>query len=145
MLKDILTVSGKSGLFQLVARGKNSLILEPIKDGAGKRFPLQGTDKVVTLGDISIFTDEGEMPLRIVFQKFEEAKGKEIIDPSLLKADNATLLKFFGEIIPDFDRERVYPSHIKKMITWYNCLVDAGKNDFSEEEQPAATEAPAAE
>ena len=90
------------------------------------------TDKVVSLGDISIFTDEREMPLREVFQAIEDKLGKKVIEFDWRKASNPELLKFFGEIIPDFDRERVYPSHIKKIAGWYDLLVKYGENDFSE-------------
>lgn len=147
MLKEILTVAGKSGLFRLVARGRNSLILEPIVDGEGKRFPVQGTDKVVSLGDISIFTDEGELSLREVFLKIEEKVGKQAVNLDVRKASAQELTSFFASVVPDYDRDRFYVSHMKKVLTWYNFLVEAGQNDFSEEapaEEPAA-EAPAAE
>ncbi|MBQ9385826.1 MAG: DUF5606 domain-containing protein [Bacteroidaceae bacterium] len=131
MLNEILTISGKQGLFKLLTRGRGALIVENI-DETKKRFPIQGTDKVVSLGDISIFTDEREMPLREVFQAIEDKLGKKVIEFDWRKASNPELLKFFGDIVPDFDRERVYPSHIKKIAGWYDLLVKYGENDFSE-------------
>ncbi len=131
MLNEILTISGKQGLFKLLTRGRGALIVENI-DGSKKRFPIQGTDKVVSLGDISIFTDEKEMPLREVFQAIETRLGKKEIQFDWRKASNAELINFFGDIIPDFDRDRVYPSHIKKIAGWYDLLVKYGENDFSE-------------
>lgn len=142
MLNEILTISGKPSLYKLLTRGRGALIVENI-DETKKRFPIQGTDKVVSLGDISIFTDDKEMPLREVFLAIEEKLGKKEIEFDWRKASNAELLKFFGEIVPDFDRDRVYPSHIKKIAGWYDLLVKYGQNDFSEpkseeEDAPAA-------
>lgn len=130
MIREILTVSGKPGLFKLVAMGNRALIVETLDD-AKKRMPVQGSDKVVSLGDISIFTDEGEMPLSQVFTIFaEKNEGKPLeID---MKSSNEKLLAFFGEFVPDFDRDRVYASHVKKMVSWYNILVAAGITEFEE-------------
>ena len=139
MLNEILTISGKAGLFKLLTRGRGALIVENI-DETKKRFPIQGTDKVVSLGDISIFTEEKEMPLREVFLAIEEKLGKKEIEFSWKKASNSELIDFFAGIVPDFDRERVYPSHIKKIAGWYDLLVKYGENDFSE---PKAEDAPA--
>lgn len=134
MLNDILTISGKQGLFKLLTRGRGALIVENI-DESKKRFPIQSTDKVVSLGDISIFTEGGEMPLRQVFQAMEKKIGKDIQpEENINKGSNDELVKFFAGIIPDFDRERVYPSHIRKIATWYGLLVRYGENDFSEPE-----------
>jgi hypothetical protein len=141
MLNEILTISGKPSLYKLLTRGRGALIVENI-DETKKRFPIQGTDKVVSLGDISIFTDEKEMPLREVFLAIEAKLGKKEIEFNWKKASNDELLKFFAGIVPDFDRERVYPSHIKKIAGWYDLLVKYGENDFSE---PKAEEAPAEE
>ena len=134
MLNEILTISGKPSLYKLLTRGRGALIVENI-DETKTRFPSQGTDKVVSLGDISIFTDEKEMPLREVFLAIEEKLGKKEIEFNWKKASNDELLKFFAGIVPDFDRERVYPSHNKKIAGWYDLLVKYGENDFSEPQQ----------
>lgn len=134
MLKEILTVSGRPGLYKLLARGNNCLICESV-DETKKRIPVQATDKVVSLGDISIFTDEGELSLGEVFQKIEDKYGKEEVKINFRKAANDELNGFLAQAVPDYDRDRVYPSHIKKIICWYNILVKARLNDFAEKQQ----------
>lgn len=143
MINEILTISGKQGLFKLLTRGRGALIVENI-DETKKRMPIQATDKVVGLGDISIFTEEKEMPLRLVFQAIEDKVGKNPVGFDYKKSQDSDLVDFFGTIIPDFDRERVYPSHMRKIFTWYDLMVKYGENDFSnpeeenrEEEKPA--------
>ena len=140
MLNEILTISGKPGLFKLLTSGRGAIIVENI-DETKKRMPIQGTDKVVSLGDISIFTDDKEMPLREVFKAIETKLGKKEIEFNWKKASNAELLEFFAGIVPDFDRDRVYPSHIKKIAGWYDLLVRNGQNDFSEPKQVEETPA----
>lgn len=134
MINEILTISGKQGLFKLLTRGRGALIVENI-DESKKRFPIQTTDKVVGLGDISIFTEDKEMPLRLVFQAIEDKCGKTAVDFDYRKSADDKLVKFFGAIIPDFDRDRVYPSHMRKIFTWYDLLVKYGENDFSDPDQ----------
>ena len=140
MLNEILTISGKPDLYKLLTRGRGALIVESIGDSR-RRFPIQGTDKVVLLDDISIFTTEKEMPLREVFKAIEAKSGKDKeVGFEWRKASNGELFEYFSGIVPDFDTDRVYPSHIKKIISWYNLLVKYGENDFS-----APDEAPEAE
>lgn len=134
MINEILTISGKQGLFKLLTRGRGALIVENI-DESKKRFPIQTTDKVVGLGDISIFTEDKEMPLRLVFQAIEDKCGKTAVDFDYRKSADDKLVKFFATIIPDFDRDRVYPSHMRKIFTWYDLLVKYGENDFSDPAQ----------
>ena len=132
MLKDILSIGGKPGLYKLVSQGKNMLIVESLVDG--KRFPVYSRDKVVSLGDIAMFTETGEVPLSEVLTNVsvKESGGVASIDS---KADNETLRSYMGEVLPDFDRDRVYPSDIRKMISWYNLLVKSGITNFAEEEK----------
>ena len=139
MLKEILSVTGKPGLFKLVSQGKNMLIVESLIDG--KRIPAYTKDKVVSLGDIAIFTETTEIPLG---QVLEAVKTKEngaacSVDS---KSDNDKLRNYMGEILPDYDRDRVYPSDIRKLINWYNILINAQITDFlaEEKEEVAATE-----
>jgi len=143
MLKKILSVSGKPGLFKLISQGKNMMIIESLVDK--KRCPALAHDRVVSLGDISIYTETEEMPLSAVFAniKEKEAGNKASIDP---KADGNALRAYFGEVVPDFDKERVHTSDIKKIIIWYNLLIDNGLTEFSEtaaeeKEEEKATEA----
>ena len=145
MLSEILNISGKPGLYLLLTGGKGALIVESL-DAEKKRLPIHRTDKVVSLGDISIFTDEEEMPLRKVFQLIEEKYGKDqVLTVDLKKASNQELLEFMAGVVADFDRERVYPSHVKKIISWYNILVQSKQNDFSDPEEPQEVEVESAE
>lgn len=134
MLKEIITISGRPGLFKLLARGNNCLICESV-DELKKRIPVQASDRVVSLGDISIFTDDGELSLREVFLKIEEKYGKKEIGLDARKAGNSELNSFLEGAVADYDRDRVYPSHIRKIISWYNILVNAGLNDFEEKKE----------
>lgn len=135
MLKEILSISGKPGLFKLVSRAKNMLIVESLLDG--KRSPAYTTEKIMPLSDISIFTQDADIQLNEVLKKlFTKENGKICdIDP---KSDNKTLINFMGELVPNFNRDRVYPSDIRKIITWYNILINTGITDFevtAEEEE----------
>ena len=135
MLKEILSISGKPGLYLLISQGKNMYIVESLIDR--KRMPVYMRDKVVSLGDIAIYTDDGEVPLAEVLNKVKEKEGgKEIeysptIQPAELKA-------YLESILPNFDKEKVYPSDIKKLMSWYNLLVKSDLANF--EETPEATE-----
>ena len=133
MLRDILSITGKPGLYKLVSRGNNMLIVESLLDG--KRVPTYARDKIVSLGEISMYTMGEDVSLSEVLTKLGEKEGLKVatIDPK--KADNDQLRDFFGEVLPDFDRGRVYPSDIRKLIQWYNILINAGITDFSIEEE----------
>jgi hypothetical protein len=132
MLKDILSISGKPGLYKLVSSGKNMLIVESLLDA--KRIPAYSKDKVVSLGDIAIFTETAEVKLGIVLEaiKLKENGAACSIDS---KASNDQLRKYMVEILPEYDKDRVYPSDIRKLILWYNILVNSGITDYSEVEK----------
>ncbi|WP_085535788.1 DUF5606 family protein [Massilibacteroides vaginae] len=129
MLKTILSISGKPGLYQLVSHGKNMLIIESLVDK--KRIPAYAKDKVISLGDIAIYTDSSEVPLHEVLTKLKDKENGEVVDTKKISSYPDELRNFFAEILPDFDRDRVYPSDIKKLISWYNILVKAGMTDFT--------------
>ena len=134
MLKTILSISGKPGLYKLVSHGKNMLIVESLTDN--KRVPAYAKDKVISLGDIAIYTDETEVPLHEVLTSVknkEEGKAASLV-PS--KATTDQLRAYFAEVLPSYDRERVYPSDIKKLLSWYNILINAGITDFTPEDAP---------
>lgn len=137
MLKKILSISGKPGLYKLLSQGKSALIVESLIDG--KKQPAHARDKVISLNDIAIYTDAEEKPLREVFQLiFDKEKGARVeID---LKKDQNAMKKYFADVLPDYDRERVYPTDIKKVISWYNLLVDKGITDFVTEAEEAPAE-----
>lgn len=143
MLKTILSVSGKPGLFRLISHGKNMLFVESLADK--KRTPIYARDKVISLGDIAIYTNEAEVPLHEVLTKVKEKENGAVVT---VPADAKDLRTYFAEVLPEFDRERVYPSDIKKLLTWYNTLIKADITDFTpkeEEEAPKAEETTAAE
>ncbi len=141
MIKKIISVSGKPGLYRLVNQGKNMLIVEAI--GTGKRMPIYARDKVVSLGDISIYTTEGDEPLAQVFESVSaKAEGQPVDLKSF--ADENALRAYFAEILPTFDNERVYTTDIKKLLSWYNLLIANGVTEFVEkpvEDTPAPEEA----
>lgn len=133
MFERILTISGKPGLYRLLSSGRNMLIVEVV-DETKKRMPIHNTDKVVMLDDIAIYTDTEEVPLRNVFAKMYE-KENGVLPIDLKMATPEELVEYFEGIMPDYDRERVYLTHIKKMFSWYNILVANDVVDFKEEEQ----------
>jgi hypothetical protein len=117
-LKDILSITGKPGLYKNVAHSKNGVIVESISDG--KRFPVFANDKISSLEEISIFTTGDDISLRVVFKKiFDQEKGGPSADP---KSSDKLLREYFKGILPEYDEERVYVSHIRKILVWYNLL-----------------------
>lgn len=127
MLKEVLSISGKPGLFKLVSQGKNMLIVESLLDK--KRIPAYSKDKVVSLADIAVFTEVTEIPLAEVFEKIKLKENGQKCSMDA-KADNDKLRVYMSEILPDYDRDRVYPSDIRKMIAWYNILIENEMTDF---------------
>ena len=132
MLKTILSISGRPGLYKLVNRGKGMLIVEDIS--TGKRTPAYARDKVISLGDISIYTEEGDTPLGLVLDTVKEKNEGKAVDIKAIGND-ADLREYFAEILPEYDRERVYTTDIKKLLLWYNLLVAAGITDFKPAEE----------
>lgn len=126
-LKEILSVSGKPGLFKTIAQTKTGVIIESLTDG--KRLQAFASDKISSLGEISIFTSGDDMPIREVFRLMQE-KSAEVSTPDS-KANDTTLKSFFETVIPEYDRERVYSSHIRKIVQWYNQLIANEITDFS--------------
>ncbi len=140
-LSKILSITGKTGLFKLISQGKNNFIVESLVDG--KRLPAFSHDGVANLDNISIFTEEEDVTLQSVFQTIfkKENGGKVTVNIN----DNNKLKSFFAEVLPNYDRERVYVSNIKKVITWYNLLIENNLIDLEEKavennETPAEAE-----
>ncbi|HCP41372.1 MAG TPA: hypothetical protein DIT65_06215 [Cryomorphaceae bacterium] len=124
-LRTVLSISGKPGLFKLIAHQKSGVVVESLLDG--NRTAISANANVSSLGDIAIYTYEEEVPLRIVFKAMAEVtEGKEALSH---KSSKDQLEDFFGEVLPKFDQERVYASDIKKVVQWFNILV---KNDLLE-------------
>ena len=148
MLRTILAISGKPGLYKLVSRAQNSLIVETL-DATHKRLPAFATDRITSLGDIAMFTETEDVPLFKVLMSLQtlEVGKKSSVDYKKASADE--LREYFAKILPNFDRDRVHNSDIKKLIQWYNILIENGVTDFdlekatgaeNEEENDAATE-----
>ena len=135
MLETILAISGKPGLYKLVSRGNRNLIVETI-DAQKKRFPAFAADKVISLADIAMYTDEKEVPLRQVLNNIKAKEDGKVAQLDWRKASKEELFAFMGEVLPNFDRDRVYPADVKKLIQWYNILINAGITDFEEEMAP---------
>ncbi|SBV95367.1 DUF5606 domain-containing protein [uncultured Dysgonomonas sp.] len=131
MLKTILSVSGKPGLYKLISSAKNMVIVESLVDG--KKMPIHARDKVVSLGDISIYTETDDAPLKGILTSIKQKENGEKASIST-SAKPDEMKKYFLEILPDFDRDRVYPTDIKKIIGWYNILINANI-DFEKEEE----------
>ncbi|MBQ4063083.1 MAG: DUF5606 domain-containing protein [Bacteroidaceae bacterium] len=136
MFERILTVSGKPGLYRLLSSGRNMFVVEAV-DATKKRMPVYNSDKVVMLDDIAIYTDTEELPLRAVFRKIYE-KENGVLPFDLKMSTPEELVAYFETVMPDYDRERVYLTHIKKIYSWYNILVANGINDFQEEQAEEA-------
>lgn len=133
-LKEILAISGQPGLYKFVAQSTRGIIVESLADG--KRSNVPATARVSSMGEIAIFTESEDMPIEKVFQNiFRATEGKEAISH---KASNDEVKAFFGKALPEYDRERVHVSDMKKVIAWYNILV--GKN-LIDLEEPAEEEA----
>ncbi len=141
MIKTILSISGRPGLFKLVNQGKNMLIVESLLNG--RRTPAYSHDKVVSLGDISIYTTEGDVPLADVFEAIKTKYEAAQVD--VKKLDDADVRSKFAEILPDFDDERVYTNDIRKVFAWYNQLIAAGITEFNDQEIAEDEAAEAAE
>lgn len=133
MLRTVLTIAGKPGLYKLVSNGRNMLIVEAI-DSTKKRMPVHGTDKVVSLGDIAMYTDDEEVPLWQVLDNVKNKCEGAACTIDYKKASNDELADFFAEVLPNYDRDRVYMSHVRKLIQWYNLLVSASLTDFVPED-----------
>ena len=132
MFERVLTISGKPGLYRLLSQGRNMFIVEAV-DAGKKRLPVHNSDKVVMLDDIAIYTDTEEIPLREVFAKILEKEGG-VLSFDLKAATPEELVEYFESVMPDYDRERVYLTHIKKIYAWYNILVENGVVDFTRED-----------
>jgi hypothetical protein len=133
ILKDILSISGEPGLFKFIAQGKNAIIVEHLE--TKKRTSAYGSAKVSSLEDIAIFTQGEDIPLGKVFDLiFEKENGGAAIDP---KSDPSKLKSWFEGVLPEYDKDKVYASDIKKLAAWYNIL---HKQGLLIKEEPEKTE-----
>ncbi len=128
-METILSVSGKPGLYKLVSRGKMNLIVETI-DASHRRTPVFATDKVTSLSDIAMYTDADDVPLWQVLENVGKKEGSKKAAIDYKKCSAQELHDYFAEVLPSYDRDRVHHSDIKKLLQWYNILVDNGYTDF---------------
>ena len=144
MLKKILSISGRPGLFKLVAYGKNMLLVEGLADG--KRLPIHSRERVMSLGDISIYTEGEDVPLSQVLENVGKKFENKAIDTNAYSTPDQ-LHEFMGSVLENWDSERVHNSDIKKVIAWYNILVENGFTDFTAkaEEEENTEDTPATE
>lgn len=141
MITGILSISGRPGLYKLIQSGRGSLIVEQL--GTGKRLPVQQRDRVISLSDVAMYTEGDDVPLSQVLDSLSKvAEGKDVDIKALEDGD---LRDFFGKVLPDFDRERVHLSDIRKLLSWYNLLIAAGITDFSDSEEDEEVAEDAAE
>lgn len=141
MLKEILSITGKPGLYKIITPGKRTLLVEDMV--SKKRFPLGARDRVVCLGDIAMYTVGEDLPLDKILDRVYAVEGGEKIDVKAM--DNDMLREEFAKAVEDFDRDRVYPSDIKKLFNWYNLLISEGYTKFTEEEAKSTEEESASE
>ncbi len=140
-LKGLISISGKPGLYRVVGQGKERLIVESLTDG--KRMPAFASQKISALEDITMYTTEDDIPLGEIIQKiFEKEEGKACINAN---EETAKLHAYFAEVVPNYDKERVYNSDLKKLFVWYNLLQSTGTLDkIIADEKEAAKEEKAA-
>lgn len=135
MLKKIISITGKPGLYQILSQGRGTLIVEDVE--SKRRLPVHTRDQVVSLGDISMYTESGDTPLGEILDKvYARFEGKPV---DVKAMDSAALHGTFGEIVEDYDRDRVRDNDIKKLFKWYNLLLASGMTRFTEEEAAEET------
>jgi dephospho-CoA kinase len=133
MQQTILAIAGRPGLYKLVSRGNNNLSVEALDD-TPRRQPAFATDRITSLADIAMFTDTDDVPLTDVLENLKTLENGQKVSLDYKKASGDELRDYFAKILPDFDRERVHNSDIKKLLQWYNILIENGITDFKSEE-----------
>jgi len=128
-METILSISGKPGLYRLVSRGNKNLIVESI-DSAKRRFPAFATDRITSLGDIAMYTEDEDVELWKVLKAVGEKEQQKVCSLDYKKCTADELHDYFSEVLPSYDRDRVRDSDIKKLLQWYNILVENGYTDF---------------
>lgn len=136
MLKEILSISGKPGLYKLVSNSANAIIVESLIDG--KRFPAYSNSKIIALEDISIYTEDEDMPLKNIMKRmFDKANGEPILNH---KEATEKIQAYFNDVVPEYDKDRVYVSDMRKIVQWYNLLVGKQLLNFEEEQKEKTKE-----
>ena len=137
-LSNILVISGKPDLSELVSQTKGGAIVKNLV--SGQKYPVFKNDRISSLGEIRLFTDSDEKPLEeVIVDIYKHLEGKATsFEPK--KAESKELADLLAEVVPDYDRDRVHTSDMKKLFAWYNILSAAGKITFDEPESEAAEE-----
>lgn len=135
MLQTILSIAGKPGLYKLVSRGKANLIVETLDD-THKRVPVFSTDRVTSLADITMFTEAEDIPLGEVLAKVRDHENGKPASLNWRKASAKELTTYFATVLPEYDRDRVHNSDIKKLLQWYNILISNGIIEFEKDLAP---------
>ncbi len=130
-MERIISISRKPGLYRMVNRGKNTLVVEAL-GGAGRRMPAFASDKLTSLNDITVYTEEGDVALWQVFKAIgeKESNGKTTFDYQ--RASTTAMRNYFAEVLPKYDRDRVHDSDMRRIMQWYDALVEAGYTDFED-------------
>ncbi len=135
MVQTILSIAGKPGLYKLVSRGKSNLIVESL-DETHKRQPVFSSDRVTSLADIAMFTEGDDVPLMDVLAAIRDKEEGKACSLQYKKASSNELREYFAQVLPNFDRDRVHDSDIRKLLQWYNILIANGISDFEKDLQP---------
>jgi len=144
MKETILAIAGKPGLYRLLTQGRGNLIVEAI-DETKRRTAAGVRDRVTSLGDVSMYTNDGDKPLMEIFQSIADKENAQPTAIDFKKATSEQLSDFMTSVLPDYDRDRVHISDIRKLIQWYNILIKGGYTQFVDPETPAEEAADAAE
>jgi hypothetical protein len=139
MKETVLAIAGKPGLYKLVSRGKNNLIVEAL-DATHRRQPAFANERITALNDIAMYSDSDDVPLTKILESMKTIENGKKASIDYKKASADELHDYFTKVLPDWDRDRVQNSHIKKLIQWYNILIEAGINDFAEPEEEETEE-----
>ena len=135
MKQTILSIARKPGLYKLVSRGKNNLIVETLEE-PHRRMPVFNSDRVTSLADIAMYTEEDDVPLMNVMVSIRDKEESKPCSISFKKATSEELRAYFAEVLPTFDRDRVHDSDIRKLLQWYDLLVKNGITDFEDDLEP---------
>lgn len=135
MLQTILAISGRPGLYKLLSRGNKNLIVEAL-DETHRKSPAFATDRITSLADIAIYTDTDDVPLYKVLASLRDLEESKPTSLNYRKASGDELREYMGKVLPNFDRDRVKMSDIKKLLQWYDILVNNGITDFEKDMAP---------
>lgn len=136
MIREILAITGKPGLYKLVSRGNKALIVETL-DEQKKRMPAYVTNQIVGLGDISVYTDDGkDIPLAQVFENVAKEFSQKTVELDYKKASSEEMKEWMQKVLPNYDTDRVRVGDMRKMLQWYNILINNGFTKFVKDEEP---------